>query len=90
MLPTGPQHSDRLIKRSSAKSWTRSWLYQSQDSANLRNLGQRGKRRQKSRKIDKTKFETDAKKLKYSFHVSCLIWKNNLKSQQFAQHPQAD
>lgn len=47
--------------------------YQSQDSVNVRNLRQRGKGRQNSRKRHKTKFETDANKLKYSSNVSCLI-----------------
>lgn len=79
MLSTWPQHNVRFIKRSSAKSWTRSWLCQSQDSAKLRNLRQRKKEDRIAENLYKTKFYTDANKLKYSSNVSCLIWKNNLR-----------
>lgn len=45
MVHTLTKQNVSFIKRSSAKSWTRSWLYQSQDSANVRHLGQRKDRR---------------------------------------------
>lgn len=54
MLPTWPQYNATFIKRSSAKSWTRSWLYQSQDSANVRNLDKEEKGDRMAEKYKRT------------------------------------
>lgn len=52
MVHTLTTQNASFIKRSSAKSWTRSWLYQSQDSANVRHLGQRKKKTEERKNIE--------------------------------------